>query len=150
MTANTMVRSTASGIYRNLKILVWAAYAYGIYYVYVGDHWGTIWDYITPNEHDHSSSCGCGPLPFAVIIWLGAIAGVLSSFIFAVDSLDATTGERKSQWDAIMGEVEAEKISTFLGVILGVLYILLAPYLLLYSIFYGVAYVLAKPWIPKG
>lgn len=148
MTANKMVRSIASTVYYNLKILIWAAYAYGIYYVVVGGHWGAIWDYITPNEHSHSDACGCGPFVFAAIIWIGAAVGVISSVIFVSSSIE--DGEYESQWNAVMKEVKEEKISTFLGVVLGVLYILLVPYLLLYSIFYGISFVLTKKWIPKG
>lgn len=144
MTANNMIQNTISRhIYPKLKMVIWGAYAYGVYYVTAGQHWGDVWYFMTDGADGNDIS-------FLVVVagWVSVIGGTISSLAMACMSVD--DGEFKNQWDRMFDEIHEDKLSIFGGILLGILYLLLVPYLALAAIFYGFAAVLAKRCIPKG
>lgn len=137
-----VVQGTISSmIYPKLKIAVWAAYAYGIYHISAGGHWGAYWDYITTDK------CSEGQFLITIAVWVISLLGTITSVVVAVSSIE--DGKFRNQWHRLVDEVYEEKMSIFLGMVLGLLYVLLVPHLITAWIFYGMAKVLSKKCIPK-
>ncbi len=148
MTANDIVQPTHPAsryVYHWLKVLIWIAYAYAIYWLSVSGHWGDVWGIMT-------MSCECknsnrpAPHPLSALIWVSCVAGIISSLVFAGKSV--SDGEFETQWDGSTEDCKGKKISVFLGILLGILYVLLVPFLLLTTIFYGIFLTLSMKWIP--
>ncbi len=149
MTANDIVQPmypASRYVYHWLKILAWAVWAYGIYYLSIDDHWTTVWNnYIAPNKFARQN------LDYSILaipIWILFLTIAAMSVAFGIISF--LEGEGKNAWTELSKSVRSKgnKVSVFGAACLGFCYLILIPHIVLSCILCPIILLVSKACIP--